>query len=210
MAQNMQNSNEHQDTHHALLSPPTSQPRPSIAGATTTQMPYDGQAGSSSPPVPLAASYHAHGTASRGGGPPTHRRLAPSPFPAPAPSLSFARTPNLPTHLHPSGHAYPTAQGRHTHTTPQPGYMYFAPGPGQSGPVPYVVPVAWGVPGTPTAPPAGPSRQRQGDEHPQAESSSSARTPVRNRTNSATEGASTDVAREEDAASAACMVTRRW
>ncbi|KAI0326698.1 hypothetical protein GY45DRAFT_65539 [Cubamyces sp. BRFM 1775] len=187
LAQNAQSSSEHQDSQHALLSPPTSQPRPSIAGGSTTQMPYDGQAGSSSPPVPLAASYQLHGRGHQ-----AQRRLAPSPFPAPAQSLSFARASNLPTHLHPSGHTYASnSQSGHPHTVSAPGYMYFAPGPGQSAPVPYVVPVAWGVPGTPTAPPAGPSRQRQGDEHPQAESSSSARTPARRRTNSATEGAST-------------------
>ncbi|KAJ8473146.1 hypothetical protein ONZ51_g8059 [Trametes cubensis] len=197
-AQNMQASNEYQDTHHVLLSPPTSQPRPSVAGATTSQTPYEGQAGSSSPPVPLAASYRGHANTASGGAPSTHRRLAPSPFPAhapapaPAPSLSFARTSHLPTHLHPSGHAYSaSAQGRHPHAVPQPGYMYFAPGPGQSGPVPYVVPVAWGVPGTPTAPPTGSSRQRHADEYAQAESSSSTRTPARNRTNSTTESVST-------------------
>ncbi|KAI0657559.1 hypothetical protein C8Q70DRAFT_1055722 [Cubamyces menziesii] len=56
-AQNTQTRTEYQDTQHLLRSLPTSQPRPSVADDTTSLTPHDGQAGSSSPSAPLAASY---------------------------------------------------------------------------------------------------------------------------------------------------------
>ncbi|KAI0355314.1 hypothetical protein OH77DRAFT_1589795 [Trametes cingulata] len=171
---------------HVLLSPPTSQPRPnpSAAVGSDPHAAREADAGSSSPSVRLAASYHGQAPSPRS----TQRRLAPSPFAPSGPSVSVARQPQMPTHLHPSVQAYSAAaQGRHPHALPHPGYVYFAPGPGQTGPVPFVVPVPWAVPGTPP----GQARQSQGQTQPPAQGASQTRTPARSQAPPPNEGAST-------------------
>ncbi|KAI0677171.1 hypothetical protein C8Q78DRAFT_72757 [Trametes maxima] len=140
---------------HALLSPPTSQSRPRVYDTATgsEQHPiHREEASSSSPPIPLAASYVRHGRSSGRAPDVTQRRLAPSPFTAPGPGGAPPHQP-LPTHLHPSVQAYAIPSHGPPHAVSHPGFVYFAPGPGQSGPVPFVgMPVPWAMPGTPTNP----------------------------------------------------------
>ncbi|OJT09520.1 hypothetical protein TRAPUB_14019 [Trametes pubescens] len=152
--------------HEPPPSPTTSRPHPSV---------LDGDAGSSSPPVPLAASRQRQGSSSKT----TQRRLAPSPF-APGAGGAAARPAQMPTHLHPSAQAYPVAaQGRHPQAMPHPGFVYFAPGPGQSGTMPLVVPVPWAVPGTPPGSGSGQIRQTHGQATPLTGSVSKIKTPAR-------------------------------
>lgn len=141
------------------------------------------EASSFSPPVPLVASRQTQELGSEL----THRRLALSPFPSPGASL--ARQPHLPTHLHPFAQAYPiAAAGEHAHTILHPGFVYFAPGPGQSGLVLFVMPVQWPVPGTPPGSHAGQA------QHPAAFTatpSSDVKTPAVAQPTAATESSAT-------------------
>ncbi|KAL7282683.1 hypothetical protein ACG7TL_004157 [Trametes sanguinea] len=197
IAQNVQNAESTQPDRHVLNPPFATQPRPSVTNEPTRAGDRDRttpelDAGSSSPAVPLAASYQAQGSSTRGGAPSSsQRRLAPSPFPVPGPGVSYARQPPMPTHLHPSTQVFtPAAQGRHPHTISHPGYMYFAAGPGQSGPVSYMVPVPWGVPGTPAVPTAGPSQPARTDAQ-RTQETPKTRTPARRQTDKRGQGSST-------------------
>lgn len=179
------NTHADRDSRHELPSPSTSRPRPSVLGGTAVSdhcTTLEGEAGSSSPPVPLAASRQRQGSGSRT----AQRRLAPSPF-VPGAGGAVARPPNMPTHLHPSAQAYPVAaQGRHPQAMPHPGFVYFAPGPGQTGTMPFVVPVPWTVPGTPPG-----NRQIQGQVAPALVSPSKLKTPARAQAAGTAEGSST-------------------
>ncbi|KAI0650363.1 hypothetical protein C8Q79DRAFT_923673 [Trametes meyenii] len=140
---------------HALLSPPTSQSRPRVhdmATGSDQRFVHREEAGSSSPPVPLAASYIRHGQSPGRASDMTQRRTAPSQFTASGPGGAPPHQP-LPTHLHPSVQAYALSPHGPPHAVSHPGFVYFAPGPGQSGPVPFVgMPVPWAMPGTPPNP----------------------------------------------------------
>ncbi|KAI0775862.1 hypothetical protein BD413DRAFT_524728 [Trametes elegans] len=192
LAQNAQNNAdpEQHNTHHVMLSPQSTHPPSAIlVGAVD---PDDHiireDAGSSSPPIPLAVAYANHASSSRAGPPnASQRRLAPSPFTPPGSTLPIPRQPQMPTHLHPSVQAYTTVQqGRHPHAMPHPGYAYFAPGTAQSGSVPFFVPMPWAVPGTPPGAPATQARppQRETRENTQVtgQRPSKTRTPARGRT----------------------------
>ncbi|KAL1944117.1 hypothetical protein VTO73DRAFT_3302 [Trametes versicolor] len=179
------NTHADRDSRHELPSPSTSRPRPSVLGGTAVsdhRTTLEGDAGSSSPPVPLAASRQRQGSSFKT----AQRRLAPSPF-APGAGGVVARPPNMPTHLHPSAQAYPVAaQGRHPQAMPHPGFVYFAAGPGQTGAMPLIVPVPWTAPGTPPG-----SRQTQGQATPAPNPASKIKTPARAQAGGAAEGPST-------------------
>ncbi|KAI0638571.1 hypothetical protein C8Q77DRAFT_440840 [Trametes polyzona] len=141
----------------------------------------EGHAGSSSPPVPLAASSQGRGTGSRG----TQRRLAPSPFTTPG---SSAPMQHMPAHLHPSMQAYAgAAQGTHLHqhALPHP-FVYLAPGPG-------LVPYPWAMPGTPPTAQAQvrPPGQARGPAQGAGSQASHVRTPARDQASVPAAGSST-------------------